>query len=256
MALTGRQTQDVAAVAALAWTWMSLAGEGRPGAQASVLAAFQGQYNARLASLRAAQAELGTLALAPFAILTVDGRYGLNTARAIANASFLAGGAEVEGWLQSLPRTYNDNIIQMIWDEIARAYPTSGQTMVGRYMWQMVRSIIGVPDAQAGQVAANSLTRSVSVVNDRTAYQMTPAQFAEQLSSKVPGGGGQNLPGKGEDAQFLVAPEEGVDRSYAFDPDVVHGRRQATTNSYVIWLVLAGALGVGAIAYSRYRSEA
>lgn len=251
---TALERWDVWTLAALAWVWTSYATEGQPVAQAAVLRTFQQQYNARLGTLQALATRLRITPLFPLRRLSTSGTYNTDTARAMSNASDFAIGART--WMAALPVRYDDNIVAMIWDEIQREFPTGTTRPAPQMMWAMMRNLIGVAPEQAGQVAVNTAARLASGANDRTAYQMTPAQFAEQLSSKVPGGGGQNLPGKGEDAQFLVAPEEGVDRSYAFDPDVVHGRRQATTNSYVIWLVLAGALGVGAIAYSRYRSEA
>lgn len=251
--VTERQALDVSAVAALAWAWMSLAGEGRPAAMSSVLATFQGQYNARLGSLRAAYAAAGMDPPFPLTTLAVNGTYSGAVGRAMANVSVAASGRRAAEWLSGLPASrYDDNMIQMIWDVIQSQYPVSGTSQVGVYLWTMVRSFIGVADAQAGQNAINSILRTGSNVS----YQVTPAQFAEQLAAKVPGGNGGGLPAAGEDAQFMVDPEAGVDRSYAFDADVVRGRAQARTNSYVIWLVLAGAVGVGAIAYSRYRSEA
>lgn len=254
MAATDREAADVSTLAALAWTWISLAGESRPVAQASIMRTFQGQYNARLASLRSAYSHEGMTP--PFAIsqLTVNGAYSGSVARAVMNVTYIAGGRTAAQWLSQLPATrYDDIMFQMIWDEIARGYPISRSGMLTEYLWTMLRSIIAVPDEQAGQIALNAVARIALGTNAQTSYQMTADQRAAALAAK--GSNALQTLVAGEDAAYQIEAEEGMDRSYLFDEEVVDARRQQRTNSYAIWLVMAGVVGIGAVVYSRYRRE-
>lgn len=247
MAVTERQAQDISALAALSWVWMSLAGENRPAAQTSVLRTFQQQYNARMPSLRAgveARRAAGGRDLYPLTNLAVDGRYGLATGKAIVNATMLASG-DVP-WFSSLSARYDDNMFAMIWDEIQRANPVGSSTMVARYLWHMLRNTIGVPDEQMGQVAINSL-----VVGDQARANASYVLPAGATKAGQVAAVGVNMKEELTGGDSMLVDSAG---EHSFESATVYGQRQAQGTRYV-WVALVAAGAVGVLVFAAYRGK-
>lgn len=242
MAATVQQQYDVSTLAALGWAWMSLVDEGAaPVAQESMLRAFQQQYNARLASLRALQAGGESIAH-PLRTLATDGRYGTLTAQAIYNVSALAVSGSTSAFA-SLPSRFDANMISLIWDEIRRAYPVNTSSQAGRTMWAMLRNIIGAPAEQVGQIAVN------------TAYQL----WAGRAGGTSPTSYTPTAPlvkDPGQVAVPLYGTEQWTttERVFTVEDGRVQGRRQQSTSSLALIGVLAIA-GVGIMVASAYKGR-
>lgn len=240
-AFTQQQQYDVSTLAALAWVWMSYTDDPEPVAQASVMRSFQQQYNARMPTLRAIQSAGETMPH-PLRMLSVDGQYGPEVAKAIYNVSALAVSGSTSAFA-SLPTRYDRGMIGVIWDDVQRMYPVSTSSQAGRTMWAMLRALIGTPPEQAGQAAVNA------------AYHLwnnsAPPSSYTSLVPLVKAGSQTTLEmadaGPGE--AFIT-----TERDFSTEPALVVGRTQRRTAS-LAWLGVLAVAGVGIVTASAYKGS-